>query len=175
MAHSRKRPPAPTVPRVLPLVLSIGTIALLGLALSHEPRTPVPVAISSSDIGISHRSGVRVSATYSIDSRPGFFEISHDGTELTGISLPESWKLRAVRMGRLEDVTQDPPREGYVQWHLPPNVTLSLTLPSSVAKLRVFNVSKTPLDLQAKRINMRTESVNTDTFLISGDDSFAVP
>jgi hypothetical protein len=127
------------------------------------------------DIGIEHRGRSSLLLSYTTSATPGFLEVSHDGDEINYVNLPETWKLRAVRFARIQDVSHDDPKEGYVRWHLPPSAVLSMVLPTSPTKMRVYNVSASPLELRVRRINLALNSATTDLYLLGKNEPFSIP
>ena len=182
MARSKSSARTRQAPHVGALLFSLATICLLGLALLHQkplatpvhgPETnPLPQPV---DIGIEHRSNLGLRLSYTISATPGFVEVSHDGDGLAQVNLPDTWKMRAVRYGRIEDVTKDASSGGYIRWHLPAHAILSLVTPSSPKRLRVFNVSLSPLELRVKRIDLRFQTASQDLYLLGKNEPFLIP
>ncbi len=141
----------------------MGVIALLLL----RGQTMRPTGKDqTTDIGVEHSSALHLGMSFTTGSGEALLEVSHDGSGTVLLSLPSSWKMRAIRYARIQDVPFEPITFSFRRWHLPPKVVLSLVLPSPPTNLRINNASLVPMELSVKRINLQTDTAISDTYLV---------
>ncbi len=162
----RRSPPPRRSVNFLPLILSLITMGGIAMLLQQQHSAKTFGSMRVTEIGIEHKSALRLGMSFTTGSGTGLFEISHDGTETALVSLPDTWQVRAVRFARLQDVPSDPTTFGFKRWHLPPGVVLSLFVPSPVGKIQFSNASLSPVELRIKRIDLQANTATSDVYLV---------
>lgn len=143
-------------------------VAVLGVLFAlSDARLSARIGTESTvTIGVEHLRAAELTLSISNGKGPGLAEFRHDGSETLLLSTPAAWELREVRGGTLENVPADPAAFGYRRWKLPPNVTLSLSIPSSPDAFEIHNPTSVPLQFTLRRIDLAQNAVALNVHLI---------
>lgn len=131
-------------------------------------RAPAAAA-EQVDVEVQHVKSVSVTLALSPQDAPGLADLTEVGSEPVQVSVPQEWNLREVRGGTLAEVHADPPSLGYRRWHLPPNRTVSFTVPHVPASVRAINNSTAPLLFRLTRVDTTNTQKRTDVMIVTHD------
>jgi hypothetical protein len=144
-------------------------VLLLFFAYSVERSRSLEARIanrqSTAEIGVEHDEPVSLSITASAGKGQSLVEVSHDGSGVIFVSLPELWELREVRRVSLENVSHEVPTFGFTRWHIPAAAVLSFVAPTEPAVLTIHNASKARLAIRFARVNLATGTVQRNVVL----------
>jgi hypothetical protein len=152
-------------PQLFSILLAFATMAAFSLALptgGSPKNAKLPTIVT---IGVEHSAPLSLSFSVSRGKLPGMLQVSHDGSETILLSLPSPWTLKEVRGVALSAVPADKETFGYRRWHLPPKAVLLFSLPTIPDGAQVLNPSKIPLELRIVRVDLQSNTADTDVFL----------
>lgn len=160
----RPLPPLPFHARSAVLaLLTLAAVALLAL-----PGPTSAPGLTEANIAVEHARpltlGVRVSET----PGGGLLELSVQGEETAGVSLPETWVRIEVRGVPLAQVTADEPALGYVRWAIPTGAEVQFRLPSFPADATLHNPSLVPLEVRLTRVDLASGAATHEVRLVQG-------
>ena len=118
------------------------------------------------EIGVEHTMPFTFTLSFTRGKGARYIEIGTTADETTAISLPQSWIRREVRHVPLAALKADPPTFGFVRWHFPPHAVVSFRTQHPWDILTVHNPSSIPFEIRVTDVDLATQHVNRDTFLI---------
>ena len=157
--------------KTLTVVTGFSGVILAGILVmtSHADRVRSDLQQQethpSAEIAVEHDAAITLTIEESEGKKKGIIDMRIDGPSGAAISLPSSWERREVRGAPLTSVPGDAPSMGFVRWHLPPGVTLSLWV-TGTPDITVRHPSPSPLLVIMKRVNVLTGKVTEKSVLV---------
>lgn len=122
-------------------------------------------------IAAEHADSAAIALEMSTLAGNAIVDVRNESATAVLLSLPDAWRRREVRGARLEDSAPTETGLGYIRWTLPPNVTLSFSVPEAPKHLTLHHPSPGLLKMRVSRVDLRTDTVQRDTVLVQGKEA----
>jgi hypothetical protein len=142
----------------LSILLILGLLMLLSQAASKNTH--------QAEMAIEHTSPLTISLDIHSLLRGGVIKISHDGNEIIGVSVPESWDLEEIHGMALTDLQTDPPEFGFTRYHIEKGITLTFVSTKGPDDILLHNPSEIPISIDLTRIDLSKEKTKRRSILI---------
>ncbi len=146
--------------------LLVLTLLLIVSSRGCPLRAQLTPASPSVTLVVDHRTPVTVSIAVGARGRRSIIDISHDGTEAIGITVPLAWKRREVRNATLTQVKAGEPKDQRVRWSLPPHTTVSFEANERIDTVGMQNPGKIPLHLRVTVLDLEAGTTKEGDVLI---------
>lgn len=128
---------------------------------------PLPGATIS--IGIEHEFPGALRISRSIGGNEQIIDITNDSPEMMLVSVPNTWRRDEVRGVSLDALDADTEEFGFRRWHMPGGASVTFRTFDDWQTVTLYNPSGVPLHVYVRSVNVQTESIDDDAYLMKDD------
>ncbi len=120
-------------------------------------------------MSVLHINSASLRLEYSTKKNSGIAVFINDGNEPISIVLPKNWALQEIRGMATSELNTNQPNKFAFEWNIPPSVRLLFNVTDIPKSFILHNSKNAPLKLSLISINMETEEILNDIFLIEDE------